>query len=245
MITTSSPRIRATGIVLLVASSALQACANEADPIAEDRTGVSNGDTPKVSVAPAQPVDSGREPTQVPESDAGTECRVSSDCRIAQRRCCQDCSIDEPFEAMSQIEFDELLQMCMPPKCGPPRREAGELQCPEGHDYVTAVCRQGRCERVDLLETRFTECDSDADCSLRFGAGCCSRCSFLSPTINGLTYYAGGIVAVSNFEEFIEAFCPLEQDCDECTRQAPEQVSARCVSGRCTAAYDGSPIYEP
>lgn len=83
-------------------------------------------------------------------------CLIADDCVLAQDRCCQDCTLDVPYVAMSQIEYQQALEACGLSKCGPPRIQPGELECPADHDALAAVCVGGTCERLDLLDSPFS-----------------------------------------------------------------------------------------
>ena len=39
-----------------------------------------------------------------------------------------------------------------------------------------ALCQSGRCQAVDLRNSKFSECKTSADCELQYGTGCCGGC---------------------------------------------------------------------
>jgi len=55
-------------------------------------------------------------------------------------------------------------------------------------------------------------------------------------------YYAGGLVALSDEQGFLATYCDQAITCDDCAARIPNEVSARCVQGRCRISYDGSSI---
>jgi hypothetical protein len=180
------------------------------------------------------------------ELEGRGECETADDCRLEQDRCCADCKSPELYEAVSQDEHQRHVEECALSKCGPPDYRPGELECSERYDALAAVCVSGTCTKLDLLESRFTACERDDECQLRTGAyGCCPLCSVRAPTINGVQYYMGGLVAFSDLEGFLSAYCPGTPACSECPSSIPNEVSARCLEGHCRVIYDGSPITFP
>lgn len=120
---------------------------------------------------------------------------------------------------------------------GPPRLSQLGLR-----HALAAVCQSGTCEKLNLLETPFTACMQDAECQLRIGSGCCAGCSVRSRRINGSIYYNGGLVALSDLDGFLDAYCPEAIACDPCAGSIPPEVIAQCIQGRCLVQYSGEPL---
>jgi hypothetical protein len=131
---------------------------------------------------------------------------------------------------------------CPLPKCGPPDFDPGVLECPAEHYALTAVCEAGQCKKLDLLASPFSACERDEQCQLRAGAQCCPDCSLYTPSFNDVTYYGGGLIALSDEAGLLAAHCGGTPSCRPCAPPFPNEVIARCIAGRCQVEYDGSPI---
>lgn len=155
---------------------------------------------------------------------ASSACDVASDCIVAAPGCCGGCEpvTQEQLKAVHRDRRDALGNDC-DVACGP---------CPEVTEiertgqYFVPACDAGTCSVRDLRSTSATECDSDDDCRLRDGAGCCEGCDGL------------GLVAISSTELLYEA-CPEEIACDACVPPESEDYEAACsAEGRCVVRHD-------
>jgi hypothetical protein len=117
-----------------------------------------------------------------PDYDA---CAVASDCVIASNGCCGVCDVPD-LSAHDVIAYNPKFQrqlLCNfvrgasapdsdVPACEPcPPTGAGVI------NYLVAQCVQHQCSVLDLRDPSFSACESDADCVLRHGTGCCQSCS--------------------------------------------------------------------
>lgn len=113
-----------------------------------------------------------------------------------------------------------------------------------GHDARTVICDDGQCRELDLLASKYTECDQDTDCELTLGVDCCPGCYYQTLRTAGEEYYAGGLVAFSDHDGFWNDHCAgVPIGCDPCVGQEiAQELTAACVAGRCQVEYDGSPL---
>jgi hypothetical protein len=104
-----------------------------------------------------------------PDIDA---CESSSECILRESVCC-GC---EPYRARDLFAINQAHVPVDSSDCAPC------AECPELGERVPlvgnyfAACINHECEVIDVRETVATSCESDADCHLRSGAGCCSYC---------------------------------------------------------------------
>jgi hypothetical protein len=104
-----------------------------------------------------------------PDIDA---CESSSECVLLESMCCA-C---EPYRARDLFAINEAYVPIDTTDC------AACAECPELGAEVPLMsnyfpaCINHECEVIDVRETVATSCESDADCHLRSGAGCCPQC---------------------------------------------------------------------
>lgn len=184
-------------------------------------------------------------PSTPTEQSEGAECSTRDDCVLAPPKCCDDCN-SQPWEATSVVDYMSFQdEQCAGLDCVPSSPvEPGELACPPGHHELVAACEEGQCRTLDLLESDYTSCESAADCELQIGTNCCPGCSYQTTRSDGDEYYAGGIVAFSDHDEFLSDMCAdIPFSCDPCgPRAIADQITAACIDGHCTVQYDGSPL---
>ncbi len=144
-------------------------------------------------------------------------CNATPDCVIDQGCCgfCGEPSL-ETLTAVNQAYSSSRAPECQLVDCA---------YChPEGIDNFGAICNDGRCEVYDVRQSPLSECESDDECHLRGGLGCCEGCS------------AEGWVAVSaDSGELSQALCDgVALACPACLPMVPEGVTAVCgPSGHC------------
>jgi len=93
-------------------------------------------------------------------------------------------------------------------------------------------CDMGQCVAADAREHAVSACSVDADCSLRYGADCCPRC-----TSEGVPDAYVDLVAVSNTgEQLLQDLVCGSGDfaCDACLPTFPADRKAACVMGHCS-----------
>jgi hypothetical protein len=149
---------------------------------------------------------------------AASACDVTSDCIVAQPGCCGGCEpiTLEQLTAVHRRRGDTLGHDC-DVLCGA-CNDVTELE--RTSQYFVAACGNGNCQVLDLRKTPATECDSDDDCRLRDGSGCCEGCD------------GSGFIALSS-EALIRATCGENWGCDPCAT-FPDQYRAACNDdGRC------------
>jgi hypothetical protein len=104
-----------------------------------------------------------------PDIDA---CESSSECILRESVCCA-C---EPYRARDLFAINEAYIPIDSSDCAPC------AECPALGERVPLMgnyfpaCINRECEVIDVRETVATSCESDADCHLRNGAGCCPYC---------------------------------------------------------------------
>ena len=148
-------------------------------------------------------------------------CDFSYECDVASAACCGACDpvAESDLVAINRQRASDHLGGCGI-VCGP---------CPEVDElartsqYFIAECAGGSCALRDIRHGPETECAEHADCSLRYGAGCCATCG-------------AGLLSVSSLD--LTDRCDPASDCAECGNAIPEQYSAVCVAetGRCGIA---------
>ena len=89
-----------------------------------------------------------------------------------------------------------------------------------------ARCDSGTCEVYDVRNSDLSACETDADCRLRLGLGCCEGCS------------GDEWVAVSTSDDVQQELCGGEpQPCPACATPQPEDLQAICgADGHCAVS---------
>lgn len=90
---------------------------------------------------------------------------------------------------------------------------------------LAATCEAGTCKGFDVRQEEYSACNTEQDCTLRIGLGCCEACQ-------------GGefnLVAVNvNQTALTAAMCGNEPvGCPDCAPQYPANKKASCISGQC------------
>jgi hypothetical protein len=151
-------------------------------------------------------------------------CDDSGDCVLEAADCsgAGDSSGATAFIAVNVDRRQELmaLQDCEETDEGLPVAPNQQVK-----KYLYPACVDGQCTVRDLRERPVTECAVAADCQLRCGAHCCESCTADL-----------GVVAVRAGNSLETELCGgAPAACDNCACVIPEEYSADCVDGRCTA----------
>jgi Kunitz/Bovine pancreatic trypsin inhibitor domain len=150
-------------------------------------------------------------------------CTGPTDCVVTPFACCGEC---EPVSVQSIIainkshvaDYDNSMG-CAAVGCGvckevPPTERTSP-------NFV-ATCTRGRCALVDIRETELVACQSNTECKLRMGAGCCERCSDDS------------VVALNTGANLRDLVCgDGAPACPPCVPTLPKGYAAFCISGKC------------
>jgi hypothetical protein len=150
---------------------------------------------------------------------AANACDAASDCIVGQPGCCGGCEPMEPEQltAVNETRRDALGNNCNV-QCGA-CNDVSEFQ--RTGQWFVPYCGHGKCGVRDLRRSTATECDSDDDCTLREGSSCCEGCD------------GTGFVALSN-DEYVEAACGEDFECDPCVSPDRENYVAACSdNGHC------------
>jgi hypothetical protein len=91
--------------------------------------------------------------------------------------------------------------------------EVGELATTG--QYFIPTCYGGTCGVFDLRGSSDTECESDDDCFLRDGSGCCEECG------------DSGFLALSS-TDFLQDLCAEDTACVACDPSPPAGLDAAC-----------------
>jgi hypothetical protein len=140
--------------------------------------GCGGGPNNYASLAECQKACSGGEPNY----DA---CKVPSDRVVTGGGCCGVCdgpqltshdliAYNPKYDPLFACGFtrDAPAPGANAPACAPcPPIESGTLR------YFVPDCVKGQCSVVDLRASPLTECQSELDCQLRRGSGCCQSCT--------------------------------------------------------------------
>jgi len=145
-------------------------------------------------------------------------CSTGDACVLVPTNCCGYCS-QQPLGMFTAVNAryasDYQATFCGTQVACPPCALYAEP------DY-TAVCRNGVCEAVDVSSDSLSSCATSSDCTLRWGAECCERCSG-----DGLT-----AVRASGFDSEV---CGGFFGCPDCAIPAyPTSARAACTTdGHC------------
>jgi hypothetical protein len=150
-----------------------------------------------------------------------TDCTAPSDCSLVPISCCM-CRVPSlsDYTAANTISSNGC-------RCG-----GGLCQClSQNNPNLAATCsgdnkRSGICTGFDVRTVdAYSACQTDADCKLRGGLGCCELCQSS----------AYDVVAVSiNEMALTAALCgDGGQVCEACVPAYPAGTTASCVAGHC------------
>jgi hypothetical protein len=148
---------------------------------------------------------------------AAKACTEPTDCVLAAASCCI-CSKPElsDYVAANQAHANECI--CKGPACG-----CASMPNPN----LGATCTSGTCTGFDVSQDNaLSACTTDADCTLRVGAGCCQGCE-----ADTWTLIAIRTDAESKLEQMVCG--PTGMTCPNCAPGMPPGTSAACVSGHC------------
>jgi hypothetical protein len=145
-------------------------------------------------------------------------CSTGDACALVPNNCCGYCSAQtlDMFTAVNaRYLTDYQATFCGPTVACPPCALYSEPS-------YTAVCRSGRCMAIDVSSDSLSSCTVNSDCTLRWGAECCERCSG-----EGLT-----AVRASGFESEV---CGGFFGCPDCAIPSyPSNARAVCgTDGHC------------
>lgn len=153
------------------------------------------------------------------------ECAAPSDCVIASNGCCGVCDVPD-LTTHDVIAYNPKYQrqlLCNFVRGAGPDRDVPACEpCPVVGagvlKYLVPECVRGQCGVADLRESRFTACESDADCVVRSGTACCPECNTSQQ------------VALRKDAEIEKLVCNGTSLCSAC---APSLSRAVCSAGRC------------
>lgn len=151
-------------------------------------------------------------------------CVEPADCVVRARGCCGICgqATADDLLAVNARYVNEVVGCALLP-CAPcPAPEQDTL------GYFVADCVEQKCSLLDLRTTPLTACQSDSDCRLRNGSGCCPDCGSAS------------VIALSDERRLAELVCPSEDyGCPDCAALPPPNAVAVCQNEHCQVAYRG------
>jgi hypothetical protein len=166
-------------------------------------------------------------PANEPEPDF-TSCDVNSDCIVRSESCCGSCGAATRSDALAinKAQAAQYADMA----CD------GDKGCPACAPLfidptLTATCRKGRCELVDLQKDAVTRCNSDDDCKIRT-PDCCECHGDSAP---------GRLLGIASTAErdYAALVCDDAQACPECAAIYPPDVEVSCNAARHCATHDG------
>lgn len=146
-----------------------------------------------------------------------TACNTHADCVIDRGCCgiCQEPSL-EILKAANRAYDSSRAPECLLLDC--------DYCDPPGLEQFGARCSMGHCEVYDVRESELSACETDDDCHLRNGLGCCESCS------------GDDWVAISiDPTKLSELACGDEPAaCPPCVAIPPEPLGAACgANGHC------------
>jgi hypothetical protein len=167
------------------------------------------------------------------ERDLPLDCSTGNDCVIAHDSCCgYDCGqpdLDDFVVMRADALSDYRAEMCT---------DHDPENCPNCPGYAQAnfvsVCRSGTCQGVDVRVDELSACETEADCSLRWGGDCCEDCE--GETTGGFGEY---LIAISDPSTFRAHVCQDVPGCPPCLDVTyPAGARADCVGGHCAVIQD-------
>jgi hypothetical protein len=164
-------------------------------------------------------------------------CTLNTDC-VAQRFAEPCCTTD----LHNFVGVNRLVQFqCSIPELGCNAACAADCDGWPEDGYIGATCDSGHCIPFDARARGFTSCDSDSDCALVYGMGCCGNdccspgfCSGCPSQDCPLERQPSKLVAIGRSEELQRLICDPGINCpgiDLC--EYPENVRPVCESGTC------------
>ena len=156
-------------------------------------------------------------------SPVNTACQQPSDCSLSRTNCCA-CAMPElaDFVAVNAAGISQCA--CQGPKC----------ECDPGFNAsLGATCSQGNCAGFDVRKIdALSWCESDSECKLRIGLGCCEACS------GGYAQMVA--VRVDSWPTLVKLVCDAEPGtCDACLPSYPVQLKAACLVNHCAVVGTG------
>jgi hypothetical protein len=151
-----------------------------------------------------------------------TVCSSSSECGLLDRECCH-CT-PGTRESLIAVNLTLGLDRCALVSC---------TTCPPFEDpdraWFGASCAEGHCRLVDAKREPITECETDADCTLRRGMACCESCD---PD-------PANVISVNLAKHFSELVCGGPAACDDCEiPEFPPGIVPVCTDGRCAVGRE-------
>jgi hypothetical protein len=153
-----------------------------------------------------------------------TSCVEPADCVVLARECCgcEPATADDLVAANAKYVANVAgcnLLPCDP--CAAPQEDS--------LGYFVADCVAQKCALLDLRSTPLTACQSDSDCHVRNGNGCCPECGNSS-----------SVIALSDERGLAELVCPREDyGCPDCVAAPPPNAVPVCRENHCQVAYRG------
>lgn len=151
-------------------------------------------------------------------------CDGPGQCVIANKGCCDPCGAPELADvtAINGKFADAFFQSTCPEP----------TPCPACATAVNpnlfAYCDNGTCKAADASKHPVSECKADADCSLRYGTGCCQSCGAVD---------ASWLIAVSDGGLLLSLVCGEDVGCPACVPTYPSDASAICSAGHCAVVF--------
>lgn len=144
-------------------------------------------------------------------------CTVPTDCTLTPASCCI-CGEGQLSDYFAVNNSNASLCGCQGPAC-----ECATMSNPN----LGATCSSGKCTGFDVRQVpALSACNTNADCTLRIGDGCCPGClADVSKLIAIRTD------AESKLEQMVCG--PTGSTCPNCMPAMPPGTTAQCVNGRC------------
>ena len=161
-------------------------------------------------------------------------CQSSADCSLVPQTCCGVCGVPELEDVLSvnvQFQNDHKLKVCGDPP--PPCPYCATEPNPNLYAFCEIGIMGGTCVAEDIRKSDLSACQTDSDCSLRFGLNCCEPCGGSSSDLVAINRSQLGALEARK--------CDAAEACDECVPNYPNGVTTTCTAGQCQVAYTNEP----
>lgn len=149
------------------------------------------------------------------------DCSGPGQCGLTANTCCGVCGAPAVTNMTAvNTTLADAYRMAMCPTPSP---------CPEcamqRNANLFAYCDANKCVAADVSQHAFSQCNTAADCFLRFGLGCCESC-----VGNTFDLVALNTTAKSQVSQTV---CDPKTACPDCAPIYPSGYKADCMAGHC------------
>lgn len=238
-------RLQSLSVILLAASAAagaVSACGSDVSESSDGSGGSGGSSSSATATATTTASGMGTAGTGGCDGSGGgagftgqpewTSCDGPGQCSIRRATCCDTCGPQtlESAVAIRNDSIEPVTKAICEYECNS-QLNCPDIDCAPVTEHVTAVCRTGSCEAVDVRKDELSACATDADCTLRWGVTCCELCVAF--------FDNAGLVAVRKTPSFSGELCDPNIGCPPCAPPPyPAEATAICnASGHCEVKF--------